>query len=51
MSRAEVLRLVGEPLSVEDTGGGWSIWNYGYGRSITFDARGRVQSLVGFPAP
>jgi len=51
MSRNDVQRLVGQPLSVEGGGRGWSTWNYGYGRSITFDGRGRAQSLVGFPAP
>jgi len=51
MSRDEVVRLVGEPISVEDSGGGWATWYYGYGRSISFDARGRAQSFVGFPAP
>ena len=53
MSRADVERLVGPPLSVEQSGGarGWTTWYYGFGRSITFDGRGRAQSLVGFPAP
>jgi hypothetical protein len=51
MSRAEVQRLVGAPEYVENGGGGWSTWYYGYGRSVSFDARGRVQAFVGFPAP
>jgi uncharacterized protein with PIN domain len=53
MSRADVERLIGPPLSVEQSGGarGWTTWYYGFGRSITFDGRGRAQSLVGFPAP
>jgi hypothetical protein len=51
MSRADVLRLVGQPSYVEQSGGGWMTWYYGYGRSVTFDARGRTQSFVGFPAP
>jgi uncharacterized coiled-coil protein SlyX len=51
MSRAEVQRLVGQPQYVEQSGGGWSTWYYGYGRSISFDQRGRAQSFVGFPAP
>jgi hypothetical protein len=48
MSRDDVLRLIGQPLSIEDGGGGWTIWYYDGGRSVSFDARGRVQSLVGF---
>jgi hypothetical protein len=51
MSRAEVQRLVGTPSYVEPAGNGWTTWYYGYGRSISFDDRGRAQSLVGFPAP
>ena len=51
MSRADVQRLVGEPQYVEPGGGGWTTWYYGFGRSISFDARGRVQASVGFPAP
>jgi hypothetical protein len=51
MSRNEVQRLVGEPSYVERAGNGWVTWHYGYGRSISFDSRGRAQSLVGFPAP
>jgi uncharacterized coiled-coil protein SlyX len=51
MSRADVQRLIGQPQFAEDSGGGWSTWYYGFGRSITFDARGRAQSLVGFPSP
>ena len=51
MSRADVQRLAGQPLYVESTTGGWDTWYYGYGRSISFDTRGRAQSFVGFPAP
>jgi len=51
MSSADVQRLIGQPQYVEDTGGGWTTWYYGYGRSISFDARGRAKSLVGFPKP
>jgi len=51
MTPAEVRRLVGEPQYVESGGGGWTTWYYGYGRSISFDARGRAQALVGFPEP
>lgn len=51
MSRADVQRLIGEPQYVEQGGGGWSTWYYGFGRSISFDARGRAQAMVGFPPP
>ncbi len=51
MSRSDVQRLVGAPEYVENGGGGWTTWYYGYGRSVSFDARGRVQAFVGFPAP
>ena len=32
-------------------GNGWSTWLYDDGRMISFDGRGRAQSLAGFPAP
>jgi len=51
MSTAQVERLVGPPMRVQSSGGGWTIWDYGYGRSISFDERGRAASLVGFPKP
>lgn len=51
MTTAEVQRLVGEPLSSETLPGGAVVWDYGYGRSITFDDRNRATSLSGFPAP
>ena len=51
MTRGEVARLIGQPQYVESSGGGWTTWYYGFGRSISFDARGRAQSLVGFPPP
>ena len=51
MTPAEVSRLAGDPTAVESSGNGTTIWYYDYGRSITFDQRGRATSLVGFPAP
>ncbi len=51
MSRSTVQRLIGQPQYVEGGGGGWTTWYYGYGRSISFDGRGRAQSMVGFPTP
>jgi hypothetical protein len=51
MTSQEVQRLVGEPNNVVTTGSGSSIWDYGYGRTITFDRRNRATGLVGFPAP
>lgn len=51
MSVAEVERLAGRPFRVIDNGNGWATWDYGGGRAITFDNRGRVQSLSGFAAP
>src|SRR5262245_1225882 len=51
MSRADVQRLAGQPLTIEGGSGGWSTWYYGYGRSVSFDGRGRVQGLSGFPSP
>ena len=50
MSTAEVERLIGQPEYVENSTG-WTTWYYGYGRSISFDRRGRATSLVGFPPP
>ena len=49
MSRADVERLVGQPQYVESGNLGWVTWYYGYGRSVSFNPRGRVESLVGFP--
>ncbi|MFN8545373.1 MAG: hypothetical protein U0807_14360 [Candidatus Binatia bacterium] len=51
MSPADVERLIGQPESIQYGAGGWVTWSYGFGRSISFDARGRAQSMVGFPAP
>jgi hypothetical protein len=51
MTAAEVERLIGTPSYVEAGGGGWTTWYYGFGRSISFDERGRAQSMVGFPSP
>jgi hypothetical protein len=48
MAQADVSRLMGEPAWVEGTANGWTIWYYDANRSVTFDTRGRVQSLVGF---
>lgn len=49
MTASEVHRLIGEPQGVIPGGNGWSTWLYDYGRSVSFDRRGRAQSLVGFP--
>jgi hypothetical protein len=51
MARADVERLVGAPLWVDQTVAGGVTWYYGDGRSISFNARGRAESLVGFPVP
>jgi hypothetical protein len=51
MTRADVQRLVGDPLWIDEVNGGGATWYYGYGRSISFDQRGRAQALVGFPPP
>jgi uncharacterized coiled-coil protein SlyX len=51
MTRADVERLVGEPQYVESGSHGWVTWYYGYGRSVSFNPRGRVEALVGFPPP
>ena len=51
MNVTEVERLAGRPFRVIDNGNGWATWDYGGGRAITFDNRGRVQSLSGFVAP
>jgi hypothetical protein len=51
MTAQEVSRLVGQPLSSETLAGGNTVWDYGYGRTITFDGRGRTTSLSGFPPP
>lgn len=51
MTRQHVARLIGEPEVEEPAPNGWVTWHYGFGRSITFDPRGRAQSLVGFPQP
>ena len=50
MSSRDVVRLVGQPDSVEQSGG-WEVWYYPGGRSISFDRRGRAQSLAGFAPP
>jgi hypothetical protein len=49
MSRADVERLVGQPQYVESGNRGWVTWYYGYGRSVSFNPRGRVEAFVGFP--
>ena len=51
MRPSDVERLIGKPEYVEYGQGGWSTWYYGFGRSISFDARGRAQAMVGFPTP
>jgi uncharacterized coiled-coil protein SlyX len=51
MTRADVERLVGQPQYVESSGHDWVTWYYGYGRSVSFNARGRVEAFVGFPPP
>ncbi len=51
MTSQEVARLVGEPIAVETNASGVAVWDYGYGRTITFDGRNRATSLSGFPAP
>jgi hypothetical protein len=51
MSAQDVRRLAGDPLTVTPTPNGGAVWDYGYGRSISFDGRGRAVALVGFPAP
>jgi len=48
MTRADVERLVGPPAYVEQASNGWSTWYYQGDRSISFDQRGRAQSLTGF---
>src|SRR5262249_14754727 len=37
MTSDEVARLVGNPVSSETLPGGNVVWDYGYGRTITFD--------------
>jgi hypothetical protein len=49
MSSAEVARLVGRPLETDRGSSGGFTWYYGYGRSVTFNSRGNVASLTGFP--
>jgi uncharacterized protein YhaN len=49
MSAGDVRRLMGDPLNVIPGGNGWSTWLYDGGRSVSFDGRGRAQSLAGFP--
>jgi hypothetical protein len=49
MSAGEVRRLMGDPLNVVPGGNGWTTWLYDGGASISFDGRGRAQSLAGFP--
>jgi hypothetical protein len=48
MSVGDVERLAGRPDRVIDNGNGWTTWDYGAGRAITFDNRGRAASLTGF---
>lgn len=51
MTSDQVQRLVGTPDRVEYGSGGAAVWYYGFGRSISFDGRGRAQALTGFPQP
>ena len=51
MSGNEVERLVGKPDYIEYGSNGWATWYYGFGRSVSFDPRGRATSMVGFPSP
>ena len=45
---ANLERLAGRPARIIDNANGWATWDYGEGRAITFDQRGRAQSLTGF---
>jgi hypothetical protein len=51
MTSDEVARLVGTPNAMESNSSGGYIWDYGYGRTVTFDRRNRAVGLSGFPAP
>jgi outer membrane protein assembly factor BamE (lipoprotein component of BamABCDE complex) len=51
MTSDEVARLVGTPSAMESNSTGGYVWDYGYGRTITFDRRNRAVGLSGFPAP
>jgi hypothetical protein len=51
MTSDEVARLVGTPSTMESNSTGGYVWDYGYGRTITFDRRNRAVGLSGFPAP
>lgn len=51
MTAAEVGRLVGQPQYVEQAAGGGMTWYYGFGRSVSFDRRGRAQGMIGFAVP
>lgn len=46
--REEAERLLGPPEYVDTAANGWTTYFYPYGRSISFDSRGRAQALVGF---
>ena len=48
MSTADVQRLAGPPQYAQSNGGGWTTWYYDDGRTVSFDARGRVEALSGF---
>jgi hypothetical protein len=51
MSMNDVQRLVGQPLEIVPQADGGAVWDYGFGRTISFDRRGRAVALVGFPQP
>jgi uncharacterized coiled-coil protein SlyX len=48
MTPDEVQRLVGPPRFVENAANGGMTWHYDSGRSISFNARGRAEGLIGF---
>lgn len=48
MTARDVERLVGAPAFIDTSTEGGETWYYGGGRSVTFNPRGRVESLSGF---
>ncbi|HZP41555.1 MAG TPA: outer membrane protein assembly factor BamE [Candidatus Binatia bacterium] len=48
MSRDDVRRLVGDPMYVEQSPNGAELWFYAYGRSVSFNSRGRAEAVNGF---
>jgi hypothetical protein len=51
MSAEEIQRLIGTPNAIDSNANGGFIWDYGYGRTVTFNRRGKAESMIGFPAP